>query len=121
MISVPSEISGPAELKPVRGWIFYDRDCRSCSSLALSFRSTFARRGFSFEPLQERWVQRELQMSEVDALTEMRVLTRKGNILGGADAVVFLASRVWWLSPLSWLARLPGARRLLSAIYQWVA
>jgi alginate O-acetyltransferase complex protein AlgI len=51
----------------------------------------------------------------------MRVLTRGGELYSGADAVIFLAERVWWLSPISWLAELPGARACLRSLYRWVA
>lgn len=60
-------------------------------------------------------------MTKAEALTEMRVLTRNGDTFAGAGAVVFLARQVWWMFPLSWIAKLPGARRVLNALYRWVA
>lgn len=121
MVSVFSENAENAEEAPTRGWIFYDRDCGFCTGLARHFGAVFGRRGFVFEPLQERWVQRKLGLTEAEALTEMRVLTREGDSFAGARAVVFLARQVWWMSPLSWMAKLPGVHRVLDALYRWVA
>ena len=121
MSSVLTEITESVEATPASGWIFYDGDCRSCSDLAARLSDVFARRGFIFQPLQAKWVQQALGMSEVEALGEMRVLTRDGRARSGADAIVFLAAQVWWMSPLSWFARLPRARTLLRKLYRWVA
>lgn len=51
----------------------------------------------------------------------MRVLTRDGCVFGGADAVIFLARQVWWMRPLAWIARLPGATAVLRSLYRRVA
>src|SRR5688572_22874409 len=108
MNSVLTDTTENSDSGPAGGWIFYDNDCRSCSHLARRLGRVLARRGFTFEPLQTPWVQRALGLSPAEALAEMRVLTREGRTLGGADAIVFLARRVWWMSPLSWIAQLPG-------------
>lgn len=121
MYSLPTEITETGETVPHRGWIFYDRDCRSCSELATRLSSTFATRGFEFAPLQERWVQDRLGMSATEAVAEMRVLMRTAEKLSGADAMIFLAEHVWWVSPLAWFAALPGARALLRRLYAHVA
>ena len=121
MTSVLTEITESVEATPPHGWIFYDAACRSCAGLAARFSDVFAQRGFTFAPLQEKWVQQTLGLSEAEALQEMRVLTRDGRALAGADAIVFLARQVWWMWPLGWLARLPGARALLRKVYRWFA
>ena len=121
MISDLTEITERAEAVPFRGWIFYDRECSFCRELALRFENLFAERGFRFEALQEDWVLRRLNLTREEALEEMRVLTTDGAVYGGADAVVFLANRVWWMTPLAFLARLPTARRWLDNLYRWVA
>ena len=121
MSSVLTEITEKFEAQPARGSIFYDGDCRSCSEIATRVSDVFARRGFTFAPLQSSSVQQALGMSEAEALEEMRVHTRDGQILSGADAIVFLAAQVWWMSPLSWFANVPGARGLLRRMYRWVA
>ncbi|HZJ16831.1 MAG TPA: DCC1-like thiol-disulfide oxidoreductase family protein [Chthoniobacteraceae bacterium] len=121
MNSLFTETTETIESGPTSVWIFYDRDCRSCSELALRFRSVFARRSFTFVPLQEPWVRTKLALSAAETLAEMRVLTPDGTVLGGADAVVLLARQVWWMSPLSWIAQLPGGRGVLQSLYRWIA
>ena len=111
----------PPESTPFRGWIFYDASCSSCRDSALRFENLFAARGFHFEPLQHDWVRQRLNLTEEKALEEMRVLTSKGEVFGGADAVIFLVRQIWWAAPLAWFARLPSAHSILHRLYRWVA
>jgi predicted DCC family thiol-disulfide oxidoreductase YuxK len=121
MISELTEITEPAEAVPFRGWIFYDRDCSLCRELALRFENVFAKRGFHFEPLQQKWVQGRLNVTPAEALEEMRVLTNEGNLFGGTDAVIFLARQLWWAMPLAVLSRLQFVHAILNRVYRWVA
>lgn len=121
MISELTEITEPAEAVPFHGWIFYDRDCNFCRELALRFENVFARRGFHFEPLQQEWVERRLNLTRAEALEEMRVLTAAGEVFGGADAVIFLTRQLWWGAPLAFLARVSFVHEGLHRLYRWVA
>lgn len=121
MISELTEITEPAESVSFRGWILYDRDCSFCRELALRFESVFARRGFHFEPLQQEWVERRLNLTREEALEEMRVLTAAGEVFGGADAVIFLARQLLWGAPLAFLARLSFVNKGLHRLYRWIA
>lgn len=121
MISELTEITEPAEAVPFRGWIFYDRDCSFCRELAFRFENIFARRGFHFEPLQQEWVKRRLNLTAAEALEEMRVLTAAGEVFGGANAVIHLARLLWWGTPLAFLARLSFVHEWLHRLYRWVA
>ena len=121
MISELTEITESAEGSAFRGWIFYDADCGFCRDLALRFDGIFAARGFRFEQLQHEWVQQRLDLTQEEALKEMRVLTSAGEVFGGADAVILLARQIWWATPLSWLARWPSIHAILHRIYRWVA
>jgi hypothetical protein len=62
-----------------------------------------------------------LGLPQEELLREMRVLTAQGKRYGGADAIVFLASRVWWAWPFVALAQLPGVMPFLRAAYCWIA
>jgi predicted DCC family thiol-disulfide oxidoreductase YuxK len=104
-----------------QGWILYDGDCRYCVAAAKQFEQTLARRGFYFIPLQTPWVQERLGLQPGAPLEQMRVLTRENRNLGGADAVIFLAGRIWWSSPLQLVAKLPGVRGFLDRGYRWIA
>jgi predicted DCC family thiol-disulfide oxidoreductase YuxK len=121
MISELTEMTEPTEAVSFRGWIFYDRDCSFCRELALRFENVFAKRGFRFEPLQEEWVERRLNLTRDEALEEMRVLTTDGEVFGGADAVVYLSRQLCWGTPLAFLARLPFVHAALHRLYRWVA
>jgi alginate O-acetyltransferase complex protein AlgI len=117
-MSVNSETT---EIKEQGGWVFYDADCVFCSDLAARFDKALLKRRFRLVPLQTPWVRKRLGLSEGQTPAEMSLLSRGGENLGGADAVIFLACRIWWAWPLCALAHLPGARKLLHAAYRRIA
>ena len=110
---------------PPAGWVVYDGACGVCSRLARRFRGMLERRGFALVPLQAPWMSSRLRFSYgiplENLLDEMRVLTADGRALGGADAVLFLAGRVWWAWPVAALGSLPLLRVLLGRGYRWFA
>ena len=110
---------------PPAGWVVYDGACGVCSRLARRFRGMLERRGFALVPLQAPWMSSRLRFSYgiplENLLDEMRVLTADGRALGGADAVLFLAGRVWWAWPVAVLGSLPLLRVLLGRGYRWFA
>jgi predicted DCC family thiol-disulfide oxidoreductase YuxK len=121
MISLSSEITDAKGRQASRGWIFFDRDCSICTSLARRFRHTFERRGFGLAALQDPRVAALLGLPPDRLLDEMRVVTCDGETYGGAEAIVYLAGQVWWAWPLFATAQLPGIRRALGAGYRLVA
>jgi predicted DCC family thiol-disulfide oxidoreductase YuxK len=88
--------------------IFYDDACAFCLAWVRNLGPLLTRRGFTFAPLSgERF--------------EIRVQFADGIALGGADAIVALARRIWWAWPLWLLAKIPGAMPFLRAAYGVVA
>ncbi|MEX0777585.1 MAG: DUF393 domain-containing protein [Phycisphaeraceae bacterium] len=108
---------------PDRGWVFYDGACDVCISGARRFDRMLCRAGFWTRPLQTPWVQQRLAAQGCDPADadQMWVLTCRGQWIGGADALVYLARRIWWTWPVWVLAHLPGVRPLLWRFYRWVA
>lgn len=52
---------------------------------------------------------------------EMRLHWHDGRRFGGAEAAIFLASRLWWTRPLAWLAGAPGFHGLANLGYRRIA
>ena len=121
MISLSSEITDTKGRHASRGWVFFDRDCSVCTSLARRFRRPLETRGFGLAALQDTRVQALLALPPEDLLREMRVATAEGKIYGGAEAIVFLARQIWWAWPFYAAAKLPGVPRILGACYRWFA
>jgi predicted DCC family thiol-disulfide oxidoreductase YuxK len=121
MISLSSEMTDTKGRHAQRGWVFFDRDCSVCTSLARRFRRPLETRGFGLAALQDPRVQALLALPPEDLLREMRVATTNGNIFGGAEAIVYLAGQFWWAWPLYAAAKLPGVKRILDACYRWFA
>ena len=63
----------------------YDGDCPFCRSMVNRWRGTLERRGFEIVPLQTEWVRRRLDLPEEELLSELRVLTPDGRVLGHAQ------------------------------------
>jgi predicted DCC family thiol-disulfide oxidoreductase YuxK len=121
MISLSSEITDAKGSRAVRGWVFFDRDCRVCTSLARRFQRPLAARGFGLAALQDPRAQALLNLPPADLLREMRVAAAGGEIYGGAAAVIYLARQIWWAWPLYAAAKLPAVTFLLQAGYRWFA
>jgi predicted DCC family thiol-disulfide oxidoreductase YuxK len=121
MISLSSEITDAKGRHALRGWVFFDRDCIVCTSLARRFRRPLEKRGFGLAALQDPRVQALLALPLEELLQEMRVTMANGEIYGGAEAVFFLARQIWWGWPLYAAAKLPGAQRIFGACYRWFA
>jgi predicted DCC family thiol-disulfide oxidoreductase YuxK len=121
MISLSSEMTDTKGRHAPRGWVFFDRDCSVCTSLARRFRRPLETRGFGLAALQDPRVQALLDLPPEDLLREMRVASADGKIYGGAQAIVYLARQIWWAWPLYAAAKLPGAPRILDTCYRWFA
>jgi predicted DCC family thiol-disulfide oxidoreductase YuxK len=101
--------------------VCFDGACPMCLKAVSLMRPVWEPRGVEFVPLQAEWVRRRLNLPEAELLGEMRVLTPRGNVLGGADAHAHLWGQVWWLWPLWLAAMLPGIHWLIDVCYRWVA
>jgi membrane bound O-acyltransferase family protein/DCC1-like thiol-disulfide oxidoreductase len=74
-----------------------------------------------FEPLQGEGVAEMLGISVGEIPDEMKLRTREGRILGGADAAVYIARRIWWAWPIWLMSRIPGGMPMMRRGYRFVA
>ena len=51
----------------------------------------------------------------------MRVITESNQVLGGADAILYLLRLTWWTWPLYAVSFLPGMKPLFRALYRFIA
>jgi lipase maturation factor 1 len=121
MCSVNSEITKLNDASWLQGWVLYDGDCALCRRWIRRFEGTLTLRGFDVAPLQAPWVSECLDLPEDELLARMRVLTREGRDLAGADALVFIARTIWWAWPLYAVSGLPGVLKVLRRVYDYVA
>ncbi|HWQ03224.1 MAG TPA: DCC1-like thiol-disulfide oxidoreductase family protein [Candidatus Nitrosotenuis sp.] len=104
-----------------RGWLLYDRDCAFCSRWARSLEPILLARGFHVAALQDDWVSSALGISQAELLRALRLWTPEGKTYLGADAVMQLARFIFWAKPITWLSGIPGAMRMLRALYARIA
>lgn len=121
MASLSTEMTATHDRQVPANWVLYDAACTHCSALARRARTMLHRRGFLVAPLQSLWVPSALGMGPREVLKEMRVFTADGEHYGGADAVLYLARRIWWAWPLWALSKAPGMRGMLRSLYRWIA
>jgi predicted DCC family thiol-disulfide oxidoreductase YuxK len=118
---VNTELTKLTDTLWLQGWVLYDGACPICCRLARLAENPCTRRGFDLAPLQAPWVRECLGESGPDLLTALRVITPAGDSYAGADAILFLARRIWWTSPVAFLAKLPGVTPLLRRAYDFCA
>jgi len=103
-------------VRNTRGLILYDDRCAVCSRLRSKVDRTLTRKGFVFYSLHN-WRETHPETSA----NEMALALPDGRMLGGAEALLYLCRRVWWLWPFAVIAGLPGVRVLTRAGYRWFA
>ena len=111
----------PVKDAEVRGWVFYDAECRFCVAGMKRWGGLFARRGFIWLPLQTPGTATRLGVTEGQLLEEMWLLLADGRRTKGAEAWAVMMRSVWWLWPLGVVISLPGINVIARAIYRWVA
>ena len=122
-----TETTDISDAQKLRGWVLFDATCSWCVNLMARARPALRANGFRPEPLQSSWVRRRLNLPETLLMAEMRVLTIEGRVLGGADALVFLASemapgrRPWWAWLLVVASKMPFATPWMRSAYRWIA
>ena len=84
-----------------RGWFFFDAECKFCTRIARAVAPILA--------------------TPQELLREVRFLHCDGTHFGGADAAIEIAKEIWWARPLVWLAKIPGAMRVMRSFYHWIA
>lgn len=104
-----------------RQWVLYDGSCPICKRWIGRIRGPLTRHGFELAPQQSDFGREVLKLQSGQTAAEVKVLTPELKLIGGIDALVVISRFVWWMRPLSWIARIPGAMRILRPFYAWIA
>lgn len=103
------------------GWVLYDGDCAFCVRWLRLWSPTLRRHGFEIDTLQADWTPKALGITRNEVLRDIRLLTTAGEAYAGADVYLYVARKIWWAWPFSFLFSLPGFHRLIWAGYRWFA
>ena len=103
------------------GWVLYDGECGFCSRWVRFWESTLARQKLIIATLQEPWVAQRLRMPLDELLSDIRLLTREGELVSGADVYLQVTKRIWWAWPFYAIFSLPGFNRLIHLGYRLFA
>ncbi len=101
--------------------LFYDGNCPFCLNTLTRFKPLLERRGIKQLPLQAEQVQQGLNLTDEKLLEEMKFVDGKGELHGGADALLCLARMYWWSWPLFAMAKFPGVTPIFHAAYKQFA
>jgi predicted DCC family thiol-disulfide oxidoreductase YuxK len=91
-----------------------------CLRTVEQVRRPLERRGFRFVAQQSDEGRKALGLAPNEVASEVKVRTAGGKLLGGSTAFLHIARFVWWLKPLLWLSKVPGARWIIDRVYRWV-
>jgi len=105
----------------VNEYVFYDGQCPICRRWIRRSHSILVHHGMHPVPLQAPWAASRLGLDPAAPLTEMKLLTYDGQILGGAGAILHVGRHVWWVWPLFVWFRIPAFHRLLHKAYRHFA
>jgi predicted DCC family thiol-disulfide oxidoreductase YuxK len=105
-----------SETREARGTILYDGTCGLCGRFFPRFASSFHKRGLRPIPLQSPEASEISGADRARLLTQMHVVTADRKLIGGLDAVLFIASAFWWLRPLVLLARIRWIHRAMDSM-----
>jgi predicted DCC family thiol-disulfide oxidoreductase YuxK len=103
------------------GTVLYDGACGFCSRWVGFWEPTLRRLGFHVAALQVPWVAERLGADPAQLLSDIRLLTPDGKLVSGANVYLYVARRIWWMTPFWALFSLPGLNRLLHVGYRWFA
>jgi predicted DCC family thiol-disulfide oxidoreductase YuxK len=106
---------------PANAWVLYDGECAFCTRLVGFWSRVLRRHGFAIGELQSPWVKERLHMQPEELMHDIRLLTREGTVVSGADVYLYVWRRIWWAWLLYAIFSLPGFNRLLHAGYGWIA
>jgi predicted DCC family thiol-disulfide oxidoreductase YuxK len=106
---------------PAKGWVLYDGECGFCSRWLGFWQPTLARHGFGIAALQEPWVTQQLQLPPEERLYDIRLLTREGESVSGANVYLQVTRRIWWAWPFYGVFSLPRFNWLIHLGYRWFA
>ncbi len=102
-------------------WVFYDQDCAICRRAVWVTRLLLGKGTATYVPLQNDWVRKLFGLSSETLLEEMKLLTVDRRRLGGADAILYLMGRVWWLGSLAGILGIRPIHVWVDRMYRWVA
>jgi predicted DCC family thiol-disulfide oxidoreductase YuxK len=98
------------DITAIDGLLYYDGTCAFCCRSIERVRPILTKRRVATVPFENG-----------AAEPEMRLRWHDGREFGGADAAIFLASRIWWGWPFFAIAHFPGVRAILAAGYRRIA
>ena len=101
--------------------MLYDADCPLCKWTQEWVDARDPAGLVDAKPLQTPGLLRQLLISEEDALREIHVIARSGELRVGADAVLWLVSQLPGYNWLATLNRSLAVRKIARLIYRQVA
>ncbi|MBI1785744.1 DUF393 domain-containing protein [Candidatus Sumerlaeota bacterium] len=104
-----------------RGRLFYDDQCPMCVDLALRAKAKLTNPGIALVPINAPETNDLIPVSREELMGEMKLMTERGEIIGGADALVYLAPNLRWGWPIRAMARIPGGLSMMRASYRLIA
>ncbi len=102
-------------IEPPAGWILYDDSCGFCRNWVPWWAGTLQKRGFAVAPLQSDWVRAKLTLSEVELISDLRLLLPDGRQISGANVYRHVMQRIWWAWPFYLLSVAP----ILHVVFDW--
>ena len=105
----------------MNGWVFYDGTCAICRGGVKRFSFLMRRARFECADMQEECVKEKMNITNIEEIDEMRILTKDGVMIEGVDGILHVAKYVWWTWPMWFLSKIPPIGWLMKTVYRKVA
>jgi predicted DCC family thiol-disulfide oxidoreductase YuxK len=103
------------------GLVIFDGSCGACSAFVGEKKAFFQKYGFTVAPLQEEWVRDVSGLKEETLLQAIHLYKPNGDVVKGIDFFQYVASKIWWLTPINLLLRISIFKPIFTLIYDTIA
>ncbi len=101
--------------------LIYDGHCPFCTAQAANIKR-LAGESITLESFQDPAVLAKYpELTREDCMKEIKLKTKDGRLMGGAEAIFFALSLYPLYRPLRWIYPIPGLKQIFDWGYAWVA
>ncbi len=105
-----------------KGVVVYGGECPFCLRQIERIKRRDRRSRFEYVPRQSPGLEERFpRLADDDFNSGMRLITPRGEILVGADALYHIVRRLPIWGNIAWIYRLPGLNTLARLAYRWIA
>jgi predicted DCC family thiol-disulfide oxidoreductase YuxK len=102
--------------------LYYDDQCGMCTNTVARWQTFFSKYNIKLASINSPEAKTRVNLPTNESAGEIKLFdSTKNKIHGGVDVFLYIAKKIWYLKPLTYLAQIPVIKKMLSYIYKRVA